>query len=119
MERKVITLDLDFKKKASLHAKIMRVLKVLSDCMRQGEVYIRKSSSGYIHIKVIGGSWVLREIYDDKNRLKVTEMRMRKGLRVHTLLFDSKGDKRAGEWQKLNDFKEAEEWIRQFFRLDF
>lgn len=120
----IITIDLDFKKKATLHEKVMRVLKVLSDCLFQcEEVYIRKSSTGYIHVKTINGSETLRELYDDKSRLKVEELRKRAGLRIYSLLFDMKEDncsiRKAGEWKRINNFKEAEEWIRRFFRLEY
>ena len=121
MEGEIITVDVDFKIKQPLHVKVMRVLKLLSDALRQSEkVYIRQSSSGKgIHVKVVGGDFAIRLIYDDGSRLKVTEMRMREGLRVHTLLFDVKEGKRAGEWIRLKDFRDAEEWIRQFFRLEY
>lgn len=121
MEGEIITVDVDFKIKQPLHVKVMKLLKLVSDALRQSEkVYIRQSSSGKgVHVKVVGGDSALRWIFDDGTRLKATEMRKSEGLRVHTLLFDVKNGKRTGEWMEIKDFKDAERFIREFFKMDF
>ena len=121
----VLTIDVDLKDlHGSKSEKVLMIEAMLFNLLHMfNRVYIRESSSGKgFHITIDvdeeAVKWI-REMYDDKKRVKIDEERRRLGMRSGRFLWFKKGKKKAEGWVELSTSQDVERYVREYFVYEF
>ena len=119
-QRDSLTLDVDILKDDYFtnEDRKLKLLEILFNLLYiYGHVYARESSSGKgIHIVVNAkNSEEIRLMYDDNKRVELDKVRAGLG-NMHGFLWYLKGNKKAGQWIKLENSEDVIRFVEDFFR---